>query len=164
VGESITKTSGPETSTPPVVATGLRGFLAKFTVIGGAPRELWLTFLIKFLIFTAYSVTNKTLVLWLSKDLGFSDQAAGALVGWIWAPAMTVFTLLAGSLTDAIGLRRTFFLGVIICTVARTVMIATTIPSVALACGVLPLAIGEALGTPVLLAATRRLFRCRIYF
>ena len=30
------------------------------------------------------------------------------------------------------------------------------IPSLALACGVLPLAVGEALGTPVLLAATRR--------
>src|SRR5437660_6596389 len=96
------------------------------------------------------------MVLWLSKDLGFNDQAAGALVGWVWAPAMTVFTLLAGSLTDAIGLRRTFFLGVAICTVARSVMVTTTNPSLALACGVLPLAVGEALGTPVLLAATRR--------
>ncbi|PYK35222.1 MAG: hypothetical protein DME58_01815, partial [Verrucomicrobia bacterium] len=117
---------------------------------------MWLTFLIKFLIYTAYSVTNKTMVLWLSKDLGFSDQAAGALVGWVWAPAMTIFTLLAGSITDAVGLRRTFFLGVAICTVARSVMVVTTIPSLALACGVLPLAVGEALGTPVLLAATRR--------
>src|SRR5437763_7508845 len=96
------------------------------------------------------------MVLWLSKDLGFSDQAAGALVGWVWAPAMTIFTLLAGSITDAIGLRRTFFLGVAICTVARSVMVVTTIPLLALACGVLPLAVGEALGTPVLLAATRR--------
>src|SRR5213078_4892266 len=69
---------------------------------------------------------------------------------------MTIFTLLAGSITDAIGLRRTFFLGVAICTVARSVMVFTTIPWLALACGVLPLAIGEALGTPVLLAATRR--------
>lgn len=137
-------------------ARGLAGFVGKFTVLRGAQRELWLTFLIKFLIYTAYSVTNKTMVLWLSKDLGFSDQAAGALVGWVWAPAMTVFTLLAGSLTDAIGLRRTFFLGVAICTVARTVMVVTTVPSIALACGVLPLAVGEALGTPVLLAATRR--------
>ena len=140
---------------PPPLA-GLRGFISKFTVLRGAQRELWLTFLIKFLIYTAYSVTNKTMVLWLSKDLGFSDQAAGALVGWVWAPAMTVFTLLAGSLTDAIGLRSTFFLGVAICTVARSVMVVTTIPSLALACGVLPLAVGEALGTPVLLAATRR--------
>src|SRR4029077_2643073 len=66
------------------------------------------------------------------------------------------FTLLAGSLTDAIGLRRTFFLGVAICTIARSVMVVTTNPSLALACGILPLAVGEALGTPVLLAATRR--------
>jgi len=139
----------------PAAEGGLRGFIAKFTVLKGAQRELWLTFLIKFLIYTAYSVTNKTMILWLSKDLGFSDQAAGALVGWVWAPAMTVFTLLAGSLTDAIGLRRTFFLGVTICTFARSVMIGTTVPWLALLCGVLPLAIGEALGTPVLLAATR---------
>jgi MFS family permease len=156
VGKAIKETFAPEDSVAPIEATGLRGFLAKFTVLRGAQRELWLTFLIKFLIYTAYSVTNKTMVLWLSKDLGFSDQAAGALVGWVWAPAMTIFTLLAGSLTDAIGLRRTFFLGVAICTVARSVMVVTTIPWLALACGVLPLAVGEALGTPVLLAATRR--------
>src|SRR3954463_3868684 len=136
-------------------ARGLAGFIGKFTVIFDAQRELWLTFLIKFLIYTAYSITNKTMVLWLSKDLGFSDQAAGALVGWGWAPAMTVFTLLAGSLTDAIGLKRTFYLGVAICTVARSVMVTTTAPWLALLCGVLPLAVGEALGTPVLLAATR---------
>ena len=156
MGKAIKETFAPEDSVAPIEETGLRGFLAKFTVLKGAERELWLTFLIKFLIYTAYSVTNKTMVLWLSKDLGFSDQAAGALVGWVWAPAMTVFTLLAGSVTDAIGLRRTFFLGVAICTIARSVMVVTTMPSLALACGVLPLAIGEALGTPVLLAATRR--------
>src|SRR5438094_6011635 len=156
VGEAIKTTLVADETVPPVVPTGFRGFLAKFTVLKGAQRNLWLTFLIKFLIYTAYSVTNKTMVLWLSKDLGFSDQAAGALVGWVWAPAMTVFILLVGSLTDAIGLRRTFFLGVAICTIARSVMIVTTIPSLALACGVLPLAVGEALGTPVLLAATRR--------
>jgi len=146
----------PEEIVPPAPERGLAGFIAKFTVLRGAQRELWLTFLIKFLIYTAYSVTNKTLVLWLSKDLGFSDQSAGMLVGWVWAPAMTVFTLLAGSLTDAIGLRRTFFLGVAICTVARTVMVTTTNAPLALVCGILPLAVGEALGTPVLLAATRR--------
>ena len=156
MGEAVKETFVPDDNVAPVALTGLHGFLAKFTALKGAQRELWLTFLIKFLIYTAYSVTNKTMVLWLSKDLGFSDQAAGAVVGWAWAPAMTVFTLLAGSLTDAIGLRRTFFLGVAICTVARSVMVVTTIPSLALACGVLPLAIGEALGTPVLLAATRR--------
>jgi MFS family permease len=155
VAQAIKEAIPPEEIVPAGVATGLRGFIAKFTVLKGSKRELWLTFLIKFLIYTAYSVTNKTMVLWLSKDLGFSDQASGALVGWVWAPAMTIFTLLAGSITDAIGLRRTFFLGVAICTVARSVMVVTSIPWLALMCGVLPLAVGEALGTPVLLAATR---------
>src|SRR5438045_9724794 len=135
----------------PVETGGLRGFVARFTVLKGAQRELWLTFAIKLLIICAYSVTNKTLILWLSSDLGFGDQAAGALVGWVWAPAMTVFTLLAGSLPAAIGLRRTFFLGVAICTVARTVMVPTTNAPLALVCGVLPLAVGDAPGTPVLL-------------
>src|ERR1044072_4035754 len=155
MGEAAKEKFIPEDSVAPVALTGLRGFIAKFTVLKGAQRELWLTFLLKFLIYTAYSVTNKTMVLWLSKDLGFSDQAAGALVGWVWAPAMTIFTLLAGSITDAVGLRRTFFLGVAIASHARTTTLRTPRPPVALACGVLPLASGEALGTPVLLAATR---------
>jgi MFS family permease len=156
VGEGIKKTFVAEDSVAPVAATGFLGFVAKFTVLKGAQRELWLTFAIKLLIILAYSVTNKTLILWLSSDLGLSDQWAGALVGWIWAPAMTVFTLLAGSVTDAVGLRRTFFLGVVVCLIARAVMVVATIPWLALAAGLFPLAIGEALGTPVLIAATRR--------
>src|SRR5881398_2610085 len=156
MGEAVKETFVPEDNVPPVVATGLAGFFAKFGVLKGAQRELWLTFLIKLSIISAYSITNKTLILWLSSDLGFSDQAAGALVGWVWAPAMTVFTLLAGSLTDALGLRRTFFLGVTICAIARAVMVFTTVPWLALAGGLFPLVIGEALGTPVLIAATRR--------
>src|SRR5207247_4108481 len=156
VGEAIKAISAPEELVPAVAPTGLRSFVAKLTVLKGAQRELWLTFLIKLLIILAYSVTNGTLILWLRSDLGFNDQHAFVLVAWVWAPAMTVFTLLAGSLTDAFGLRRTFFLGVAICTVARSVMVVTTIPSLALACGVLPLSVGEALATPVLLAAPRR--------
>src|SRR5437899_4737333 len=153
VGDATKETFVAEDSVAPV---GAAVFLAKFTVLKGAERELWLTFLIKLLIISAYSITNKTLILWLSSDLGFSDQAAGALIGWVWAPAMTVFTLLAGSLTDALGLRRTFFFGVFVCLVARAVMVFTVIPWLALAGGLFPLVIGEALGTPVLIAAARR--------
>jgi MFS family permease len=156
VGDEIKETFVPEDGVPPVAAKGLAGFIAKFTVLKGAQRELWLTFAIKLLIILAYSITNKTLIFWLSSDLGFNDEHASELVGWVWAPAMTVFTLLAGSFTDAFGLRRTFFLGVFVCLIARTVMAFSTIPWLSLAGGLLPLAIGEALGTPVLIAATRR--------
>ena len=156
VAQIIPPASVLEEPLGPIETGGLRGFVAKFTVLKGAQRELWLTFLIKLFIISAYAITNKTLILWLSYDLGFSDQAAGALVGWVWAPAMTICTLLAGSLTDALGLRRTFFLGVTICLIARAVMVFGTIPWLVLAGGLFPLVIGEALGTPVLIAATRR--------
>ncbi len=69
---------------------------------------------------------------------------------------MTIFTLLVGSLTDAIGLRKTFFVGVWICIFARAVMVFATVKWLALACGLIPLSLGEALGTPVLVAAMRR--------
>jgi MFS family permease len=131
----------------------LAGFFGSFTVLRGAARELWLTFLIKFLIIAAYEITFVTIVLWLSSDLGMSDQTALAVAG-AWGLTMMGATLLVGSLTDALGLRRTFFLGVWICLIARAVMALVTVKSVALA-GLFLLAIGEALGTPVLVAATR---------
>ena len=68
---------------------------------------------------------------------------------------MTAITLLVGSLTDAIGLRKTFFLGVWICIFARAVMAFTSLRWLALAGGLFPLAVGEALSTPVLVAAVR---------
>ena len=149
-------------SSAPGVATALptepakSGFLQKFTVLRGAPRELWLTFIIKFLSVAAYGLTNRTLTLWLSSDFKLSDQKSGAIVSWIWAPAMTFVTLLVGSLTDAIGLRRTFFLGVWVCVFSRAFMAFSNAEWLALAFGLFPLAIGEALGNPVLIAATRK--------
>jgi MFS family permease len=129
-------------------------FFESFTVLGGAARELWLTFVIKFLIVAAYKITFVTIVRWLSSDLGMNDQAALGVAG-AWGLTMMGATLLVGSLTDALGLRRTFFLGVWICLVARAVMAFVTIKWVALVVGLFLLAIGEALGTPVLVAATR---------
>lgn len=131
------------------------GFFGKFLVLKGASRELWLTFVVKFLVIAAYKVTNVTLVLWLSSDFGYTDKQAGSVVV-TWALSITVVTLLVGSLTDAIGLRKTFFLGVWICIVARFVMVLTTVKWLALAAGLFPLAIGEALAAPVILAAVRK--------
>jgi len=128
-------------------------FFASFAVLRGAARELWLTFLIKFLIAAAFEITFVTFPLWLSSDLGMNDQTALAVAG-AWGVTMTGATLLVGSLTDALGLRRTFFLGVWICLIARVVMTLVTVKWVALS-GLFLLAIGEALGTPVLIAATR---------
>jgi MFS family permease len=130
-------------------------FLGRFTVLKGAARELWLVFAVKLLVIAAYAVTNSTLVLWLSSDLGYSDEKSLALVAG-WSMVMTVATILVGSFTDAVGLRRTFFLGVWICVVARAVMAFTSLKWLALVGGLVPLAVGEALSAPVLVAAIRR--------
>jgi len=130
-------------------------FLGKFTVLKGAARELWIAFFVKCLNFAAYAVTNSTLVLWLSSEFGFSDPKALGMVA-AWSLTMAVCTVLVGSLTDALGMRRAFFLGTWVCLAARTVMIFTTNPGLAIAAGMFPLAIGEALGGPVLVAAGRK--------
>jgi MFS family permease len=132
-----------------------RSFLSKFMVLKGAAPELWLAFCLKLLNFAAFAVTNLTLKLWLSDEFGYSDREAYHYV-LAWAISITMVTLLVGSLTDAIGLRKTFFLGVFICIFARMVMVFSTAPWVAIFLGLMPLAVGEALGTPVLVAAVRK--------
>jgi MFS family permease len=139
-------------SDPPQPAAG---FLRKFTVLRGAARELWITFLAKLLVIAAYALSNSTLVLWLSSDFGYGDKRALAMVAF-WSLLMTAVTVVVGPLTDALGLRRTFFLGVGICAVSRAVMAFSSTQWLALAGGMFPLAVGEALSTPVLVAAVRR--------
>jgi MFS family permease len=111
--------------------------------------------LVKLAGIAAYSIMNTTFVLWLSYDLGYSDERAGFLVAG-WSAAMTLFAVLVGSLTDAIGLRKALLLGLGVTVAARAVMTFSTVKWLALAGGMLPLALGEALGVPVLVAGMRR--------
>ncbi len=130
-------------------------FLRQFTVLSGAVRELWIVFGVKLGGILAYSILNSTLVLWLSADLGYKDAEAGYIVA-MWSTVMTLFTVMVGSLTDAIGLRKTILAGLYLCVAARAVMTFSTTPLVVFAAGLLPLAFGEALGGPVLVAGIRR--------
>jgi MFS family permease len=130
-------------------------FIGRFLVLRGAVRELWLVFGAKLLAILAYAIMNSTLVLWLSSDLGYGDARAGDVVA-VWSTVMTFFTVLVGSLVDAIGLRKAFLLGFCVCIFSRGMMAFTTAKGLALGLGLLPLALGEALMTPVMVAAIRR--------
>ncbi len=132
-----------------------KSFLGNFLVLRGAVRELWIIFGAKLLAILAYGIMNSTLVLWLSSDLGYSDTRAGFIVA-AWSTAMTLFTVLVGSLVDAIGLRKAFLLGFAVCIYARAVLTFCTVKWLVLPAGLLPLALGEALMTPVMVAAVRR--------
>jgi MFS family permease len=130
-------------------------FIGRFTVLKGAVRELWIIFGAKLLAILAYGVMNSTLVLWLSSDLGYSDIGAGNLI-FAWSMMMTFFTVLVGSLVDAIGLRKAFLLGFAVCIFSRGMMTFATAKWLALPFGLFVLALGEALMTPVMVAAVRR--------
>ncbi len=121
----------------------------------GAPREMGFTFGLKFFSVMAYKVMNFTLVMWLATDIGIPKEH-GLTVVFCWAIIMSLSTLLAGSLSDALGLRRTLLIGVSLCVLTRLVMVFSTNQWVALGAGLFPLAIGEALCTPVLVAALRK--------
>ncbi len=122
----------------------------------GAPRELWI-------IYGAYILENlaykcgaaSVLTLWLSYDLGFTDVKAGTWIA-IWSAIMTLLTVLVGSLTDAMGIRRTFLLGFVFCLIARCVMVVTVNPWLVLPFGLYLQAVGLALMVPVMIAAVKK--------
>lgn len=121
----------------------------------GAPSGLWVTFGLKLLSVTGYKITMVVMVSYLMKDCGMSDS--NAQLGYmLLGIMMSCCTLLAGSITDAIGLRRTLAIGVTIAVLARVIMISVSQPWLALIAGLIPVAVGEALCTPVLVAATRK--------
>ncbi len=130
-------------------------FIGKFLVLKGAVRELWVVFGVKILTIVAYGLVNSTLVLWLSSDMGLSDVKAGFVVA-TWSTVLTLCTVMVGSLADAVGIRRAFLLGLALCVVSRGVMSVSVSLGIALLLGLLPLAVGEALQTPVLVAAVKR--------
>src|SRR5216684_3805119 len=97
----------------------LNAFLQRFLVLATAPRELWVVYAAYVCENLAYKVGSASvLTLWLSSDLGFGDQSAGAMVG-TWSAILSLVTVMVGSLTDTLGVRRTFILGFIVCLVAR---------------------------------------------
>ena len=64
--------------------------------------------------------------------------------------------MLVGSLTDALGLRKTFLLGFALCIISRMFLTFTTVKWLALSGGMALLALGEGMGAPVTIAALRR--------
>ena len=141
---------------PPLLKQFFANFLANFTVLRGAVRELWIVFGVKFLALFAYGVvTSSTLKLWLRSDLHCGDVQAGVFFT-AWSLVMTFCTVLVGSLVDAIGLRKAVLIGLSTCFISRGIMAFTTDKWAVLGCGLFPLAVGEVLMTPVMLAAVRR--------
>ncbi len=141
---------------PPASPSRFAKFLDKFAVLRTAPRELWIIYAAYILENLAYKVgAASVLPLWLSSDLGYDDVQAGAMIAG-WSAIMTLITVMIGSLTDAMGIRRTFLLGFVICFAARCVMTMTVEKWIVLPFGLYLQALGLALMVPVMIAGVKK--------
>ncbi len=134
----------------------LKNFFRQFTVLRSAPRELWIIYIAYILENLAYKVgAAGVLTLWLSSDLGLGDVQAGAMIA-TWSAIMTLITVLVGSLTDALGIRRTFLIGFVVCLVSRTIMALSASKWIVLPLGLYTQAVGIALLVPVMIAGVKK--------
>jgi len=133
----------------------VRAFFEKFAVLKGAPKELWVTYGSFMLAITGYGLVTPVMALWLSYDLGYSDINAGLLVA-AWSALLCVFTVLAGPFADAVGLKKAFLSGFAICAATGAAAALLPLKPAALALGFFPMALGQALMTPVTVAAVRQ--------
>lgn len=120
-----------------------------------SPRDMWLLFAYKILEYAAYAATNMTLILWLSKDCGLSDIKAGL---WIsgWSIILSVMGMLAGSLVDTLGLRKTQLFSVFCIIFSRIMFSFLTDPVLVFIFAFIPLGIGFAIVGPLISVAIKR--------
>lgn len=119
-----------------------------------APRELWLIFLAKYLESLAYFSMTKMLVLWLSKDFGFSDMQAGWWVA-LFSSIVTLLTVAVGFVGDAWGFRRVLILAFASAIGARALMALAPTRTMAIV-GLMAITFGTAATIPVMTTAVRR--------
>ena len=114
-----------------------------------SPREIWILFSAKLLEYAAYGASNMAFVLYLSKDCGLDDIAAGSYIG-TWSTLMTCISILVGSVVDAIGVKRTLLIGMGVMLLGRLVMPFTNDLILVSLFAFIPVAIGNAILVPVL--------------
>jgi len=87
-----------------------------FASLSRSPTELWKAYALKFLDSYAYFSFSIILTLFLSREFGFSDIAAGTIYG-AYGALVTVYGIVAGWLVDNLGvacsLRVGFFLSLL---------------------------------------------------
>jgi MFS family permease len=129
--------------------------LERITVMAKAPRELWLIYLAKVFETTAYALVNYGLMLHLIEDLDFSRSGAGWFVG-VFSLLFSFFTFLVGALSDAMGIRKTLVIALVVCTITRLLAALLGHPLLSPLLAFVPMTFGAALALPVMVAAARR--------
>ncbi len=132
-----------------------KDFIEKFTILKSAPRELWVVYVINIIEYIAYTLMQFSLMLWLMKDLNQSDEHA-AYVLMVWGMILSAMMVVAGMITDGLGIKRSFWLGYAFCVLGRLFIAFDMHYWAALIIGLGPIAVGMSLMSPVVAAAIRR--------
>lgn len=136
------------------VSRAIKSYFTEFGRLRDCPRDFWVVQLVNLLDGVAYFSMLTVATLYLSETLGYSDTDAGLL----WGTCMLVYTLMAfvaGFIGDSLGIKRTLHLSVILLVASRLAISATTNKSVVIP-ALFVIAIGTAIMTPILIAATKR--------
>eukprot|EP00741_Cyanophora_paradoxa_P013370 tig00020684_g12911.t1 len=154
----------PESTGPPDRAKGggpswislkVQEFREQVGTLKSAPRELWLTYFLKFLESYAYFAVSYIFVIYLSDEFGFSDAEAGWIYG-LYGTIYAVAAMFMGAVVDNLGVRRSLIMGGLVLTFARLALALTASRTViyVIVFGVLP--VGSSLGIPVMATGIRR--------
>lgn len=120
-----------------------------------SPRDMWLLFAYKIVEYTAYAAMNMAMVLWLSKDCGLGDVAAGSYISG-WSIVLSIMGMVAGALVDTIGIKKTLLISVFFLILSRVFMSFVTSKWLIIPLGLVPLAIGFAIVGPVVSVSIKR--------
>jgi MFS family permease len=125
---------------------GLKGLLT-------CPREIWFAFVIKVLESLCYFSSVLMLMIFLTQDMGLSDEIAGTIFG-IFSASMSFFMLFVGFIADSLGIKKALLVGLVIALVGRTAITFTTSPWIVYP-GLMALSVGFAYMIPLLAAAVK---------
>ena len=141
-------------ATDRTVGQAVREYFVEFGKLRHADRRFWVVQLVNLLDGIAYFAMLPALTLYLSEELAMGDQQAG----WWFGGLMGVYTavgFVAGFIGDALGIRRTLLISVVVLVVSRLMISLSTATSVVIPALFL-IMIGTSIMTPILVAATKR--------
>jgi len=132
----------------------VKNYFREFAKLRHASRKFWVVQLVNLLDGIAYFAMLPALTLYLSENLGYADGPAGNWFGLL----MGVYTLVgfvAGFIGDALGIKRTLLISVVVLVISRIVISVFTIKVVVIP-ALFMIMVGTAIMTPILVAATKR--------
>lgn len=101
--------SAPATASAGKTGNPVLEYFRAFKILKDNPVEYWGIQAINFVDSAAYFALLTIVTLFLSDDLGFTDENAGYVVT-VFTSAVTILLLVAGLITDWLGIRRSLYL------------------------------------------------------